>query len=335
MEELPSSEKEKMLPIVLLAPWLNSIKFQNTFDRIEKAIGKSKLIVDLDRYYQSESERESREVFKDLLNATNAHELWINLIRNQENYIPTIQLIGPASKYIEYQIAAFQELQRGYVFRFELHRQYDYSSLLAIIDTHCDEDILVVFDAGWSDYSNIQLSQMSGFIERLSELSNQVRFVIVSSNFPNSFSEYDNLGSLNIGSRQLYEALSKRFDNYPMFYGDWGSTKPRRYDGGGSKPIPRIDFPTKDRWILARSKENEWDYEAAAKRITRLAEWDTRASVWGSGMIEKTAKGLPGAISTGPQAIAARINIHLFTQNNYEANDLTSINTEDTWSDPI
>ena len=99
--------------------------------------------------------------------------------------------------------------------------------------------------------------------------------------------------------------------------------------------MPRIDFPTKDRWIISRSKEEEWDFEAAAKRVTRLPEWPDRPSVWGAGLIEKTAKGLPGGISTGPQAIAARVNIHLFVQNNFSVQNLGTINTDGVWIDPI
>jgi hypothetical protein len=119
-----------------------------------------------------------------------------------------------------------------------------------------------------------------------------------------------------------------------MYYGDWASAKPRRYDGFGSKPLDRIDFPTKSSWIIARSKEEEWDFVAAAQRVTRLPEWDDKPNVWGAKLIEKTARNLPGAITTGPQAIAARVNIHLFLQNNFSA-DVHRIPTTADWVDPI
>ena len=63
LEKLPVSEKQKMLPIVLLAPWLNSIKFENSINIVNKSIGDQPIIVDLDRYYQSSSPLESRAFF--------------------------------------------------------------------------------------------------------------------------------------------------------------------------------------------------------------------------------------------------------------------------------
>ena len=90
MEHLPVSEKEKMLPIVLLAPWLNSIKFENTFAHIAKSIGDTPIIVDLDRDYRSASDLESRRYFKKLLFGDRAAQEWISLIKQHDNYVPII-----------------------------------------------------------------------------------------------------------------------------------------------------------------------------------------------------------------------------------------------------
>lgn len=335
MEKLPDVEKSKMLPIVLLAPWLNSIKFENTFDRVEQSIGNHKIIVDLDRYYQSDSTRESRVFFNSLLKGDDAHLRWIDLIQAHEHYIPCIQIYEQTVENVECQIDAFKELARGFVFRFETQRHYDFKNLESIIGRHLQEDMLFVFDTGWGEFSDTQIFQVTKLIEWLTHIQSELKFVISGSNFPNSFTDFENVGSLNIGTRQLYEALSKQFDNYQMYYGDWASTKPRTYDGGGNAPIDRIDFPTKDRWIISRSKDEEWDFEDAAKRVVRLTEWEQRPHVWGTGMIEKTAKGLPGSISTGPQAIAARVNIHLFMQNNFTNDNIAQINTDGQWVDPI
>jgi hypothetical protein len=51
-------------------------------------------------------------------------------------------------------------------------------------------------------------------------------------------------------------------------------------------------------------------------------------------MIEKTAEGLPGGISTGPEAIASRVNIHLFLQNNFNATEPPPP-PQGKWVDPI
>lgn len=335
MEKLPPSEKAKMLPIALLAPWLNSIEFKNTFEVIQKSVGPIPTIVDLDRGYRSDSQFPSRKYFRSLLGGAGAAERWIELIEGHENYIPTVQLRGFDDAAVELQIETFKRLGRGRVFRVEFDGQPDLERVLGFLDRADIDQQLMVLDFGWHDYSLEQQAICSRVIERLISISDQMRFVVVSSNFPNDFTDLDNMAPVPIDSRKLYQSLLATYGNYQMYYGDWASTKPRKYDGGGSKPLPRIDYPTKDRWIISRSKEEEWDFYEAAKRVTRLAEWRDRPAVWGSSMIEKTALNLPGGISTGPQAIASRVNIHLFLQNNYTADRIADIPTEAAWVDPI
>lgn len=335
IEHLPDAEKDKMLPVVLLAPWLNSIKFQNTFDRVEKSIGQRPIIVDVDRYYRSSSQLESRLYFNALVSGIDRDDLWIELIKQHENYIPCVQIFNRTLEQIRRQIDEFKTIGRSYALRFETNLTYDLHDIGKIVLENSEQDMLVIFDTGWQDFSDTQIRQVSNLIEWLTLINGHAKFVVSGSNFPNDFTDFENVGSISIGSRQLFDLLSKRFDNYQMYYGDWASTKPRIYDGGGSPPLPRIDFPTKDRWIISRSKQETWDFEAAAKRITRLPEWATRPSVWGTGLVERTAQGLPGGISTGPQAIAARVNIHLFMQNNFAVQNVSAISTDGQWVDPI
>lgn len=53
MKFLPLSEKEKMLPIVLMAPWLNSISFDNTVSVVRECVGQIPLIADIDTYLKT------------------------------------------------------------------------------------------------------------------------------------------------------------------------------------------------------------------------------------------------------------------------------------------
>ena len=334
MENLPTSEKAKMRPIVLLAPWLNSIRFQNSFDTVEKSIGIIPIIVDLDRDYRSNSPHESRQYFRDLLSGSGADNLWIELVRSHDNYVPCIQNFGNDDQ-IASQVAAFRELGRGIVFRVPINVSGQIEFVSKWLDDSDLANQLVVLEGGWADFTLEQQDAFTTKIEKLLGMFPAVRFVVSSSNFPNAFTNLDDMASVTIDSRRLYSSLFERFGNYQMFYGDWGSTKPRRYDGGGSKPLERIDFPTKTKWIIARSKEQEWDFVAAAKRITRLEEWKGRPEIWGVKLIEKTALNLPGAITTGPQSIAARVNIHLFLQNNYATQNIRSVPTISEWVDPI
>ncbi len=334
LENLPSSEKSKMLPVVLLAPWLNSIEFDNTFRVIERSIGSSPVIVDIDRFFESDSPLPSRRYYRELIDPLTGPDKWIDLIKSHLNYIPCIQIANISDDLISKQISSAKNLGRGFVFRIELNRVSNLDNIFTFIEDNKSENTLVIFDYGHSNKQELIELQLSELIDRLLGISIDLKFVISGTNFPNSFSDFDNFAaSESIYSRTIYNNLSRKYGNYSFYYGDWASTKPRSYDGGGT-PIPRIDFPTANSWIIARSKEDGWDFQTAAERILRLPEWNSRPIVWGTGMIEKSAKGLPGGISTGPQAIASRVNIHLYLQNNFGAPPAPEP-PKGKWIDPI
>lgn len=335
MQHLPLEEKIKMLPVVLLAPWLNSRSFDNTIVVIRENIGEIPIIVDLDRYFVSSSDIPSRKFFKSLMDPINEGRNWVEFVSNNNNFIPTVQTYRMSHEAIKYQVSSFRNLGRGYVFRLELDKDNDLDAFFEFVRSSIEEDILCIFDYGYSDPGDIIEGRISYLIERLIDISIDAKFVVTGSDFPNEFSQFDDFSeSKSIGSRVMFQNLSGKYGNYNMYYGDWASTKPRRYDGGGNKPLPRIDFPTRFSWIIARSKDEGWDFEDAAIRVTRLPEWADRPQIWGAGMIEKTAMGLPGGISTGPEAIACRVNIHLYIQNNFASQGQASP-PKGRWVDPI
>jgi len=335
LEKLPRSVKAEMLPIALLAPWLNSIKFQNTFNILSKSVGDLPVIVDLDRYYQSASTLESRTYFWSLFDKEVGPANWMKLVEDQPNYIPCLQALGLSREKIEQQISWARQLGRGFCLRLEMERYIDFDDQIEIIESCVQDDFLIILDFGYSDFSGALKDAITDLLNRIYQVSADLKVTLCGSNFPNNFSDFDDFSqSQEISSRSFYNELGKIFGNYNFFYGDWASTKPRKYDGGGSKPLDRIDFPTATSWIIARSKEESWNLRDASERITRLPEWETRPKVWGTGMIEKTALGIPGGINTHPEAIAARINIHLFTQANYGGGN-QDFRPKGKWKDPI
>ena len=335
LEKLPESEKQKMLPIVLIAPWMNSIKFENSLNIIKKSIGNQLIIVDLDRNYRSSSPLESRAFFWSLLDLNEGPKNWINFVKEHPNFIPCIQIAGVEERLIDQQIDGARQLQRGYCLRFELERHPQIMEDISMINKCLNDDFLVILDFGYSDFTaqiNYKITEILAYIFGVSP---DIRVAVCGSNFPNDFSEFDDFAkSQPIASRQMYSSILGQFGNYNLYYGDWASTKPRKYDGHGSPPLPRIDYPTATQWIMARSKDNGWSLEDAAIRITRLPEWADHPQVWGAGMIEKTAMGFPGGIRTHPEAMAARINIHLFIQANFNSPNVPQ-QPKGKWKDPI
>lgn len=336
LEKLPSSEKLLMLPIVLLAPWLNSIEFSNTHGIIKKSIGDAPIIVDIDRFFRSDSSLPSRVYFRELVGGTaKGIDNWLHLIDENKNYIPTILFNGVTEVDLERQISFAKGANRGFVFRIDPNSRSEFSRIREAVSECQSDDILIIIDFGYRNDYLQAAHETSEYLRSMLDISEELRFVVCGSNFPNAFSDFDDFaGAQPIGSRLVYLELLKSFGNYQLFYGDWASTKPRKYDGGGNTPLPRIDFPTPNSWIIARSREQQWSFQEAARRITRVPEWDRRPVVWGTGMIEKTAEGLPGGISTGPEAIAARVNTHLYVQNHI-ADSSPPPPPEQAWVDPI
>lgn len=334
-EKLPPSEKQKMLPVILLAPWLNSIKFENSINIIKKCVGDQPIIVDLDRHYASSSPLESRAYFWSLMEPKEGPGRWMDLVTAHENYIPCLQIRNVEDHLVNSQIEWANKLGRGYCIRFERDISGSLDIDFALLERTVSDDCLFILDFGYGDFTDESASEAHSVIEKIFEISPEAKVTVTRANFPNDFTEYDNFEkSQPIASRQMFSSLQAQFGNYNIFYGDWASTKPRTYDGHGSPPLPRIDYPTARRWIMARSKEQNWSLQDAAIRITRLPEWDQHPKVWGTGMIEKTALGLPGGIKTHPDVIAARINIHLFVQANFGLPN-APIQPKGKWTDPL
>lgn len=335
-EKLVDAEKQKTLPVVLLAPWLNSIKFENSFNILQKSIGDQLIIVDLDRYYESSSPLESRVYFWSLLEKENGPKKWMTLVEEHENYIPCLQFIGIEEALFKDQLEWARNLGRGFCIRFELNmlpKDFEFSSLLSKIRP--TDDSLIILDFGYHDYSAELSNEIKFLLDGIFDISPDFKVVVSGSNFPNDFSDFDNFSQSQPNSaRQIYNEVKAQYDNYSVFFGDWASTKPRKYDGHGSPPLPRIDYPVASQWIMARSKSEKWNFQDAALRITRLTEWENRPKIWGTGVIERTALGLPGGIKTHPEVIAARINIHLFVQANANLPNPPS-QPKGKWKDPI
>lgn len=315
LEKLPDETKESILPIILLAPWVNSIKFENTFKIIKKSYGDLPIIVDIDRYYKSENLLESRTYFWSLKDSIDGPQRWMDLVESHPNYIPCIQMAGISEELVIKQVEWARHLGRGFCLRYEIDRFEVPTFNSSLIKYVSNDDYIIVVDFGYHDYSDSVLDKISTVLTEIFDVSASAKVVVTGSNFPNDFEEFDDFARSQPNSaREIYSKILQRFGNYSVFYGDWASAKPRDYDGRGSPPRPRVDYPTSNSWIFARSKDEEWNFQDAATRITRLPEWEQRPKIWGTGMIEKAAMGLPGGIKNHPDVIASRINIHLFVQ---------------------
>ena len=139
---------------------------------------------------------------------------------------------------------------------------------------------------------------------------------------------------LPFGNREMVNSLKRSTNRNIIVYGDWGSTRPRQY-GIASPPKPRIDYPVADAWVIARSKENNWDFKKAAEEIVKSPEWESESGlgIWGEQLIMLTKDNPTFGINSAQKNVAARVNIHLHRQALFDDGDIRGIDLDEEWED--
>ena len=93
LEQLPALSKDRMLPVFLLAPWVNSNSLEKTVERAEKAFPHRQYVLDLDRDYEIDIPRtEPQRELRDLFDSSGCFENWWNFISQFPNIRPCLQL---------------------------------------------------------------------------------------------------------------------------------------------------------------------------------------------------------------------------------------------------
>ncbi|MET3645950.1 beta family protein [Phyllobacterium ifriqiyense] len=333
LQELPESDKDLLFPLVLLAPWATSLTLDKAIERVEKAYGKRPFFLDIDRYYSDDgaTARAAQDEFRELANPDNGFERWYDFIIRFDQIIPTVRTNCQTVENLCAQLELVQKLGRGFAIRLDDPTATVPGFVYDEIAKIEHNNFIIILDSGWSKNYLLHQLWFSQLVKRFSTSNPSVAIVLSSSNFPKSFTSFEGVEAEDIGSRKLFSLLRKEFNESVLIYGDWGSTKPRLKQGGGI-PVPRIDYPLNTQWIIARSKENDWDYEEAAANLLASDHWNHALAVWGSYMIEKTANGDNFGIDSIQKTVAARVNIHLHLQSRYEL-PIPKLGTDDPWVD--
>ena len=135
LEELPEKDKDKILPVILWRPWVNSKRLQNTFDKISDAIGDRPWIADIDNLYErgTSAEREVHKELDELKVSDFGYSNWCEKIESLSQAIPTLQLEDPDE--LEEQIDYFLNLGRGIVVRFTPNTISRVTQVLSVISS--------------------------------------------------------------------------------------------------------------------------------------------------------------------------------------------------------
>lgn len=196
-------------------------------------------------------------------------------------------------------------------------------------------DFAVLLDGGWVRDPLLLMTQVDGMIRNsLSELNATVPIIVSCTSISQFFTDVEGLTHTEFSNRELVDQLIANNNRRTIIYGDWGSTRPRTY-GIASRPLPRIDYPTRQSWIFARNKAKGWDFDDAAKEIVESDVWKKNygLGVWGEQMIEQTCINPALGINSPQKNVASRVNIHLHRQAFYDIANFVDLNLDEDWED--
>ena len=332
LEELPENTKDRILPIILFAPWVGSNSLEKSLERVVDAFGKRAFFLDLDTAYYSKGK--PRDAVIEYEGIVGNEDNYFALVEGIPQAIPVLRIEAATSYSIANQLVKLGELDRNFLVRIRkgAFPTGDISILKTLFDTG-QSNYVISIDCEWSDDVLSSEQWVAQIFQQFIQFDARSPVVVSLSSFPKTFSEISGAKSLPIDSRILFNNIKRRFGNqFVVLYGDWATTKPRE-DKIARTPAARIDYATVDQWVIHRKKD-EWDYLDAAKELMKSKYWNKGLHVWGSLMIEKTANGDVSGITTPTKNVAARINLHLHQQAWFDDPNLM-LNTDDPYIDDL
>lgn len=332
--ELPDSTKNRMLPLLVSRPWLNSQSLDKLWDRVQSSLGNRQFGLDLDfSRRRIGSDHPAYQEFNALFDPNDGYSNYFQLLDRLEFAVPTLRYEGDSFLAIEQQFERIDALGRGVIIRLTYGSQVSVRPVLNYLGFHPQENVVFYVDAGWNrDLLGRDLWAI-GVVRQILDHDPNAEIVVSASSFPNAFGGRGFRCPYSLNERALFNETNLRTNAPNIRYGDWGSTRPPA-DPVPMKNIPRIDISRALEWVSFRETEDVSGYRAIAMRVIEDQEWPDSLDIWGTYMIRCTAEGLPSAIRSPASAAAARVNMHLHVQAHFDDAD-GLFNTEDDFEDIV
>lgn len=338
LEFLPAATKNRMTPCFLLAPWANSSSLERAITRIERAFPNRPYFLDLDRdYTPTNSDSQSQQEFLRLLDSANAFEHWAEFVKDHPNIWPCIQTQGQTEAELRAQIEKFQSQGRPYCMRIVKDAYPD--NVAEIVDAFAasgSADFAIILEGGWTRDPLSLAVWFSGFIaESLQAIDASVPIVLSCTSIPKMFDTFNKSAPsvIAFNNRSLVEQVARNSNRARVIYGDWGSTRPRELRDMASRPLDRVDYPIETAWLIARNKDDKWDFRDAARAVVASPAWEGKLGIWGEELIANTTINKELGIDTPQKNVAARVNIHLHRQAFYGQPPIDPVALDEDWED--
>lgn len=314
LEHLSETDKDKIIPIVLLKPWGNSSTIEKAVEKIEQVYSDRSYFLECDHYYDLNKSSAAAQQFYDLVDEETNHDAWWELVGNYQNAIPSVPLRNDAAA-MKSNLARANDFGRGFLIRVRKLSGQLMPPLLEALHDIDHNEYVISLDVGWG--RDILSSELwaDGWIRGITAEFPDARIVVSGSSFPRSFTQYGIQGEEAALERVLFASLLRKHNLAKLIYGDWASSR-SPVDSGGGVIIPRIDVPQTRSWFIFRAKDEFGNYKDTAEKSLASGRWAYDPDVWGKYVINNTAQGAGYVIDSAKKSTEVRINIHLHEQIN-------------------
>jgi hypothetical protein len=344
LANLASGTKDAMLPIVRLQAWPRTQKdspslVERSLSEYAEAMGNRTACLDLalPRTEDKPMVKVGAAELAHFHNPANGFEAWTTLLKNWDNFIPTIQCRTSKDNFLK-QIVGLAGLNRGLAIRLRRSQSWNIEALHHLSEISlAGVPIMVILDSEQiAPTENIivtatAIQDVALAASKLIKSGNKY-FVLAASSFPAEFASiHPTNAKLEIRERQLYSLLNgspKLVEaGVELHYGDHASVyateRPAGYRGK-----PRVDYPMPLHWIYHRKPAGS--FQDAAEAIKNDDDWNEQLLCWGSQEIRRAAAGNMDGLNAPAPWTAIRINIHLHVQAHF---GYDAINLEEEWED--
>ena len=338
LDELPEKDKNLLLPMFKLRPWVGTESIEHSINRLVRSYGNRPSFLELGEpeFVDPEKVRQVHRDIGKLRESDNGYRNWLDFFGREDcqHFIPVVQW-GEQGQFLA-QAETLSALNRGLGIRIDAARidAKQFAAFAARSVAH-GRDVVFVLDyakqsAGHLVEKETVRSQVQGILDSCPDTA---AVALSASSFPDGFTA---ITKQDILERKLFNSLRDDFDG-KLIYSDRGSARAEALSGGGGLPAPRIDFAKPDEWVFYRQEKDPpmstaLAYQRQAKLLMESADWDPKLKLWGCQMIEKTAMGDDTGIFSANRCTAARINIHVHQQLHY-GNEAGLYDTDEEWTD--
>lgn len=312
LAKLEKAPRDRMFPILVARPG-DHHDMEKTWPAYASAVGPYRYGLDIDRTkFGRTNPQPARAQFDSLFDRAGGFATYFNRVRSMEGAIPVLRTEGGSFVELDQQFEHVDDIDRGLIVRIEK----DFTKNLADILDHRSfnpNDTLIVVDCGWAMDVLALEAWASEIISQITAVFPDIEISSLSSCFPRSFSHIDDKGIFSIDDRELYNRLVRRHNAANLKFGDWGSTRSAKEQGGGV-PWPRIDIASTGDWTCFRRTKDEVGYRPVAIRCVDDRLWNSTPACWGKNIVHSTALGLRERITGTELATSVRVNLHLTVQ---------------------